>query len=115
MENKKVNAESVAPPVSPQYTTESTITVDGHDYQVTKVENTGVAPVWFIYVTYSSGERVKFSGLFRQFGFGAKIAIVGDAIVTPRNFDQPTLAGLIAAAIAYDNAEYAEYMRHELS
>ena len=114
MENKKVNAESVAPPVS-QYTTESTITVGVHNYQVTKVENTGDSPVWFIYVAYSNGEQVKFSGLFRHFGFGAKIAIVNGAIVSPTNFGTPTLAGLIAAAIAYENAEYAEYMRHELS
>ena len=109
-----MNAQSVAPPVL-QYTTESTITVDGNEYRVTTVQNTGLNPVWFIYVTYANGDRVKFSGLFRQFGFGAKLTILGDAIVSPTNFDKPTLAGLIAAAIAYDNAEYAEYIRYELS
>ena len=109
-----VNAESVAPPVS-QYTTESTITVDGNEYRVTTVQNTGLNPVWFIYVHYANGERVKFSGLFRQFGFGAKLSALGEGIVSPTNFDKPTLAGLIAGAIAYDNAEYAEYIRYELS
>ena len=109
-----VNAESVAPPVS-QYTTESTITVDGYEYHIKTVENTGLNPVWFIYVTYANGDRVKFSGLFRQFGFGAKLTVISDAIVSPTNFDKPTLAGLIAGAIAYDNAEYAEYIRYELS
>ena len=106
-----VNAESVAT----QFTENSTITVDGHGYYVTTVHNTGDNPVWFIYVNYASGDRVKFSGLFRQFGFGAKITVLGDAIASPTNFDKPTLAGLIAAAVAYDNAEYAEYIRHELS
>ena len=106
-----VNAESVATPVL-QHTTESTITVDGYEYFVTTVENKGESPVWFIYVTCANGERVKFSGLFRQFGFGAKITILGDAIASPTNFDKQTLAGLIAAAVAYDNAEYAEYIRH---
>ena len=109
MENDTVNASRVALPVL-RYTNTDTLKVDGTKYRVIETHNTGDSPVWFYRITESeTDEPVYFAHLFRVFGYGSEITLIGDAIASPRGISNDILAGLIAGAIAYDRASSLEW------
>ncbi len=106
MENKTVNALSVATPVR-QYIDTYVLSVNGTDYTVTCVTNTGDRRSVFTSVTFTE------NGAVGTIEFPPVFAVTGgydrETLITEYAIRREELAGLIAGAIAYDRAYTAEW------
>jgi hypothetical protein len=104
--NNMANAQRVAPQVI-RHTDTYTLTVDGTDYTVTVASITGDFPAVFTSVDFT------FMGGVGSITFPSVFAATGgysrETLVTEYPIARDTLAGIIAGAIAYDNASAREW------
>ncbi len=108
MNEKMVNAQSVAPEVI-RYSSTEVITVNGTDYTITETYTGGKSPVY--------ATRIEFieNGVTATLTIPAVFAVAPgypvDTVYTPAGIPAYELAGIIAGAIAYADASHREWER----